>query len=89
MCSPLELIGNKQCDVILVKETEGAPFKCNAWGDISWAGRISRVSLQQFGELGGQFAFSPTAEAGRGHCWNTPGLKIAPSAIYPSALPGV
>lgn len=50
MCSPLELIGNKQSGVFLVKETERAPFKCNAWGDISWAGRIPCASLQRFGE---------------------------------------
>lgn len=52
MCSPLELIGNKQSCVILVKETERAPFKCNAWGDISQAGRIPCASLQRFEEPG-------------------------------------
>lgn len=52
MCSPLELIGNKQSGVILVKETERAPFKCNAQGNISRAGRTPRASLQRFGEPG-------------------------------------
>lgn len=52
MCSPLELIGNKQSGVILVKETERAPFKCNARGDISRAGRIPCASLQWFREPG-------------------------------------